>query len=139
MTILTKIIRIKTKKENDVIDISEQVLAAITESKLKNGIVTVFVSGSTAAVTTIEFEPGLVQDFPQMLSRIAPANISYEHQKMWHDDNGHSHVKASLVGPSLTVPFKNGQLFLGQWQQIVLLEFDTRPRERQIVLQIIGE
>jgi secondary thiamine-phosphate synthase enzyme len=139
MDVITKTIHIKTKKENDIVDITKHVSAAVAESKLANGNVTVFVSGSTAAVTTIEFEPGLVQDFPKMLSRLAPSDIDYEHQKMWHDDNGHSHVKASLVGPSLTIPFNDGNLFLGTWQQIVVLELDTRPRERQVVLQIIGK
>lgn len=139
MNVITKTIRIKTKKENDVVDITEQASSVVSQSKLENGNVTVFVSGSTAAVTTIEFEPGLIHDFPAMLSRIAPSSIDYEHQKMWHDGNGHSHVKASLVGPSLTIPFKDGNLLLGTWQQIVVIEMDTRPRERQIVLQVIGQ
>lgn len=139
MNVITKTIHIKTKKENDVVDITEQTSSVVSQSRLENGNVTVFVSGSTAAVTTIEFEPGLIHDFPAMLSRIAPNSIDYEHQKMWHDGNGHSHVKASLVGPSLTIPFKDGNLLLGTWQQIVVIEMDTRPRERQIVLQVIGQ
>jgi secondary thiamine-phosphate synthase enzyme len=114
-------------------------LKAIKESNLKNGIVTVFVSGSTAAITTIEYEPGLRNDFPNMLNRIIPRDIEYEHDKTWNDGNGHSHVRASLVGPSLTIPFKEGTLLLGTWQQLVLLEMDTRQRERQVILQIIGE
>ena len=122
-----------------MIDITEQTSKAVKESKLRDGIVTVFISGSTAAVTTIEYEPGLQQDFPKMLSRIAPEEIEYEHQKMWHDGNGHSHVRASLVGPSLTIPFKESDLILGTWQQIVLLEMDTRQRDRKIILQIMGE
>ena len=125
--------------QDDMIDITEQTSNAIKESKLKDGIVTVFVSGSTAALTTIEYEPGLKQDFPKMLSRIAPREIEYEHQKMWHDGNGHSHVRASLIGPSLTVPFKEGDLMLGTWQQIVLLELDTKGRDRKVILQLIGE
>ncbi|MGB8936607.1 MAG: secondary thiamine-phosphate synthase enzyme YjbQ, partial [Candidatus Nitrosopolaris sp.] len=107
--------------------------------KLKDGIVTIFVAGSTAAVTTIEYEPGLRIDFPKMLSRIAPKDLDYEHDKTWHDGNGHSHVRASLVGPSLTIPFKDNNLMLGTWQQIVLMEMDTGKRERKIILQIIGE
>lgn len=95
--------------------------------------------GSTAALTTIEYEPGLAMDFPEMLERVAPAGIEYEHHKRWHDDNGRSHVKASLVGPSLSVPFIQGGLTLGTWQQIVLVELDTRPRKREVVVQIIGE
>jgi len=139
MAVITKQIKISSKSENDVIDITEQVADAISESGISNGTITVFVSGSTGAITTIECEPGLVKDFPEMLSRIAPDDINYEHEQRWHDGNGRSHVKASLVGPSLTVPFKDGQLLLGTWQQIVFLELDTRARTRNLVLQIIGE
>jgi secondary thiamine-phosphate synthase enzyme len=139
MTVITKTTSIKTRGENDMIDITGQTSKAVEESKLKDGIVTVFVSGSTAAITTIEYEPGLAQDFPEMLSRIAPKDIEYEHDNTWHDGNGHSHVRASLIGPSLTIPFKDGDLTLGTWQQVVLLEIDTRKRERKIILQIIGE
>jgi len=139
MAVITKQIKISSKSENDIIDITEQVANAISESGISNGTITVFVSGSTGAITTIEFEPGLVNDFPEMLSRIAPDGINYEHEQRWHDGNGRSHVKASLVGPSLTVPFKDGQLLLGTWQQIVFLELDTRARTRNLVLQIIGE
>jgi secondary thiamine-phosphate synthase enzyme len=138
MNVITKTTRIKTRGENDMIDITGQTSKA-EESKLKDGIVTVFVLGSTAAITTIEYEPGLTQDFSRMLSRIAPIDIEYEHDNTWHDGNGHSHVRASLIGPSLTIPFKDGDLILGTWQQIVLLETDTRHRERKIILQIIGQ
>jgi secondary thiamine-phosphate synthase enzyme len=139
MTIVTESVQITSRGENDMIDITKSTSKAIEGSKLKNGIVTIFVAGSTAAVTTIEYEPGLRTDFPKMLSRIVPKNIEYEHDKTWHDGNGHSHVRASLVGPSLTVPFKDGRLLLGTWQQIVLVEMDTRQREREIILQIMGE
>jgi secondary thiamine-phosphate synthase enzyme len=139
MAIITKTIQTKSKGENDMVDLTKQTSKAIEESKLEDGIVTVFVSGSTAAVTTIEYEPGLENDFPKMLSRIAPKEIEYKHNKTWHDGNGHSHVRASLIGPSITIPFKDGNLLLGTWQQIVLLEMDTRQRERKIILQIIGE
>jgi secondary thiamine-phosphate synthase enzyme len=122
-----------------MIDITCQTDEAIKSSKLQDGIVTIFVSGSTAAVTTIEYEPGLKKDFPKMLSRIAPSEIEYEHDNTWQDGNGHSHVRASLIGPSLTVPFKNKSLMLGTWQQIIVLEMDIRPRDRKIILQIIGE
>ncbi len=122
-----------------MIDITRQTDEAIKASKLQDGIVIIFLSGSTAAVTTIEYEPGLKKDFPEMLARIAPEELEYEHDNTWHDGNGHSHVRASLVGPSLTVPFNNKSLMLGTWQQIVLLEMDTRPRERKIVLQMIGD
>ncbi|HET7284388.1 MAG TPA: secondary thiamine-phosphate synthase enzyme YjbQ [Nitrososphaeraceae archaeon] len=139
MTVITKTIEIKSKGENDMVDITDQTLKSILESKLENGIVTIFVSGSTAAVTTIEYEPGLRTDFPIMLDRIIPKDIEYKHDETWHDGNGHSHVRASLIGPSLTVPFKDRNLILGTWQQIVFVELDTRSRERRITLQIIGE
>ena len=139
MAVITKQIKISSKSENDIINITEQVADAISESGISNGTITVFVSGSTGAITTIEYEPGLVKDFPEMLSRVAPDDINYEHEQRWHDGNGRSHVKASLVGPSLTVPFKDRQLLLGTWQQIVFLELDTKARTRTLVLQIIGE
>lgn len=139
MTVITKSITIKSKSENDMIDITEQTAEVVSNSKIKSGNVTIFVSGSTAALTTIEYEPGLKKDFPEMLQRIAPDDIEYGHEQMWHDGNGRSHVKASLIGPSLTVPFTDGQLLLGTWQQIVLVELDTRGRSRSLVLQIIGE
>ena len=139
MTVISKIIRIDSKGENDIVDITEKTSKAVEETKLKNGIVTVFVPGSTAALTTIEYEQGLKDDFCRMLSRIAPKEVKYEHEKRWHDGNGHSHIRASLIGPSLTIPFKEGSLILGMWQQIVFLEMDIRQRKRDIVLQIIGE
>ena len=139
MTVITKAIKINSKGENDMVDITDQTLKAIHESKLKDGIVTVFVSGSTGAITTIEYEPGLIHDFPAMLSRIVPKNIEYKHDNTWHDGNGHSHVRASLIGPSLTIPILQGKLTLGTWQQIVMLEMDTRPRNRNVNVQIMGE
>jgi secondary thiamine-phosphate synthase enzyme len=139
MTVITQTINVKTKGQDNIIDITKQTSKEIEESKIKNGIATIFVSGSTAALTTIEYEPGLLSDFPNMLDRIAPKNIEYGHEKMWHDGNGHSHVRASLIGPSLTVPFSNGGLMLGTWQQIVLVELDTKSRDRSLILQIIGE
>lgn len=139
MKVLTKTIHVKTKGEDDMTDITEDVTGGVTSSQLKEGIVTIFVVGSTAAITTIEYEPGLRKDFPRMLARLAPSDIEYEHQKMWHDNNGHSHVRASLIGPSLTVPFRDGGLVLGTWQQLVLVEMDTRGRDREIILQIMGQ
>jgi len=139
MAVTSRNIQIKTSRENDIIDITEQTSRAVKESKMKNGIVTVFVSGSTAAITTLEYEPGLKTDFPNMLSRVAPKGIEYEHDKTWHDGNGHSHVRASLIGPSLTIPFREGQMMLGTWQQIVLIEMDAKPRERRVILQMMGE
>ena len=143
MPVNTRSISVRSHGENDIVDITDQVADAIKNSDINDGIVTIFVSGSTAAVTTIEYEPGLKKDFPAMLNRIAPSSsskfIEYEHDNTWHDGNGHSHVRASLIGPSLTIPFQNKRLMLGTWQQIVLSEMDIRPRERNIILQMIGE
>ena len=139
MSVITKVITVSSNGESDMIDITHQTDESIKASGLQDGIVTIFVSGSTASITTIEYELGLKKDFPKMLARIAPSEIEYEHDNTWHDGNGHSHVRASLIGPSLTVPFKNKSLMLGTWQQIVLLEMDTRPRERKVVLQMIGQ
>ena len=123
----------------DVIDITGKVAAIVRESSLESGIVVAFVSGSTGAVTTIEHEPGLVEDIKAAMDRLIPERIEYGHDRMWMDGNGHSHIRASLIGPSLTVPFSNGQLMLGTWQQIVFLELDNRPRKRHIIVQIMGE
>jgi secondary thiamine-phosphate synthase enzyme len=139
MAVVTRHVEVRSRAENDVVDITKDVQGAVQESGLKDGIVTVFVSGSTATVTTMEFEPGLIEDFPKMLERVSPRGISYEHQKTWRDDNGRSHVKASLVGPSLSVPFVDGILTLGTWQQVVFVELDIRPRTRKIVVQMVGE
>lgn len=139
MRIMTKNIQLKSKGETDIIDITDHVSQAIEESSVSNGIATVFVAGSTAALTTIEYEPGLKHDFPQMLSRVAPKDIVYEHDNTWHDGNGHSHVRASLIGPSLTIPVVGGKLTLGTWQQIIFLEMDTRPRNRNVIVQMLGE
>lgn len=138
MTVVGKVLQIKSKGEDDIIDLTKQTAKVVLDSKLADGIVTVFVVGSTAAITTIEFERGLAKDFPGMLSRVAPKEIYYEHEKMWQDGNGHAHIRASLIEPSLTVPFKEGNLMLGTWQQILLVEMDTRHRERKVVFQIIG-
>jgi secondary thiamine-phosphate synthase enzyme len=139
MAIFTKVIRVESRGEDDIVDLSSDAHQFLKEIKAKDGILIVFVSGSTAAITTTEFEPGLRKDIPAMLARIAPRQIDYEHNNRWHDGNGRSHVKASLIGPSLAVPFAEGNLLLGEWQQIVLLELDTRPRRRQIVLQVMSE
>jgi secondary thiamine-phosphate synthase enzyme len=138
LKVISKTIQLSSKGQDDVIDITKQVSNVVKDSNIENGTVTIFVAGSTAAITTIEYEPGLIKDFPEMLSRIIPKNIEYEHDNTWHDGNGHSHVRASLVGPSLTVPIINGKLTLGTWQQIVLLEMDTRPRNRNLILQIMS-
>ena len=139
MTVKTKQLSIHTRGEGDILDITNEVAEAVVETRLKNGVVTVFVPGSTGALTTIEYESGLLKDLPNMLERIAPKNLVYEHEKRWHDGNGHSHVRASLIGPSLTVPFANGRLTLGTWQQIIFMELDVRSRARNLILQIMGE
>jgi secondary thiamine-phosphate synthase enzyme len=123
MTIITRTIQVKSRGENDMIDMTKQTSRLITESKLEEGLVTVFVPGSTAAISTIEYEPGLINDFPDMLSRVVPNDIEYKHDETWQDGNGHSHVRASLIGPSLTIPFKDGKLMLGIWQQKCYLKW----------------
>jgi len=128
-----------TKGKTDIIDITEQVEGKIYNSEISSGTVTIFISGSTAGLTTIEYESGLLADFKALWNRIAPEDIRYDHNERWEDGNGYAHVRASLLGPSLTVPFKDKKLTLGTWQQIVLVDFDNRPRQRQIVLQIMGE
>jgi secondary thiamine-phosphate synthase enzyme len=139
IVVITKQGSIRTKGEGDILDITSTVTEAVTESKLMNGIVTIFVPGSTGAITTIEYEPGLLKDFPNMLARLAPKNLMYEHEKRWRDGNGHSHVRASLIGPSLTIPFTQRRLTLGTWQQIIFIELDVRNRSRNLIFQIIGE
>ena len=131
-------ISISTKGETDIINITEDVSKIVKSSGIKNGIGCVFVPGATGAITTIEYEPGLLQDLPKALERLFPKGIEYRHEQTWHDGNGHSHIRASMIGPSLTVPVKNGKLILGTWQQIVFLELDVRKRKREIVVQIVG-
>lgn len=133
-------LKIPTKGNCDVVDITTQVSEAITQAGITNGIVTVFNVGSTAGITTTEYEPGLVNyDIEAAFEKIAPQNARYEHEETWHDDNGHSHVRATMLGPSLTVPLVDGQMTLGTWQQIILIDFDTRARTRTIICQIIGQ
>lgn len=139
MAVVTKDIILQTKGNCDILDITSQVMKKVEESGVSNGIVTLFVSGSTAGITTIEYEPRLLSDFKSMWDRVIPQNIPYEHNKTWGDGNGHSHVRASMLGASLTIPFVNKRLTLGTWQQIVFLDFDNRPRSRKMVLQIMGE
>jgi secondary thiamine-phosphate synthase enzyme len=140
LKVVTKSFEVKSRGENEVVDVTRDVREALKASGLSDGVAVVFVVGSTAAITIMEFEAGLVKDFPAMLERTAPeSGVEYEHHRKWHDANGHSHVKASLVGPSLSIPFVGGEMVLGQWQQVVYLEFDVRPRTRKIVVQILGE
>ena len=133
-------LNIKTKGNCDVINITDQVVAAVTRSALTAGTVTVFNVGSTAGITTTEYEPGLADyDLKAAFEKIAPENARYEHEETWHDDNGHAHVRASLLGPSLSVPVVDGRLTLGTWQQIILIDFDTRARTRTVICQMVGD
>ncbi|MBI2833071.1 MAG: YjbQ family protein [Acidobacteria bacterium] len=130
---------VKTRGQGDVKDVTPEVVAAVEESGLTDGLVTVFVAGSTAGMTTIEFEPGAVADLDRAFEQIAPRHADYRHHLRWGDDNGSSHVRAAILGPSLSVPLKDGVPVLGTWQQIVLVEFDTRPRARKYIIQLLGE
>jgi len=130
---------VRTRGQGDAHDISEVVARAVRDSACASGVATVFVVGSTAAITTIEFEPGAIADFNRLLDQLAPARGEYRHHERWGDDNGSSHVRAALIGPSLTVPFVDRGLTLGTWQQVMLLELDTRGRTRQVIVQVIGE
>ena len=137
--VVTKRISFESKGDCDIIDITPQVEQEVAQSEVNSGIATLFVTGSTAGISTIEFESGLISDFKDMWERNISKNIPYDHNSRWGDGNGHSHVRASLLGASLVVPFNEKKLSLGTWQQIVVVDFDNRPRSRQIILQIMGE
>jgi secondary thiamine-phosphate synthase enzyme len=137
--VITQELSLHTKGHCDIQDITPQVTGAVRDSGLQAGIVTVFCPGATGGLTTIEYESGALADLQQVFDEIAPADRDYRHHLRWGDDNGHSHVRAALIGPSLTVPFVDGHLTLGTWQQIVFLDFDTRPRSRRLVAQLMGE
>ena len=130
---------VSTNGQGDVRDITAAIAQAVADSRLTAGVATIFVVGSTAAVTTLEFEPGVVHDLNGVFDALAPRDGEYRHHLRWGDDNGSSHVRAALVGPSISIPFADKQLALGTWQQVVLLEFDTRPRTREIVIQLVGD
>jgi secondary thiamine-phosphate synthase enzyme len=139
MGVYHKEFTIKTHGEGDIIDITDDVQQVAKQSQLQNGIVCIFVPGSTGAIITLEYEPGLLKDIPRALDHIAPKGVDYKHHETWHDDNGHSHVRASLLGPSITIPLQDGVLVHGTWQQIAFIELDTQPRTRKIIVQIVGE
>ena len=139
MKIVTEFIDISTRGGSDVVDVTPQVERLLEQTGLAEGQVTVFVPGSTAGVTTVEYEPGLVRDIPEALEVLAPSGRRYHHDATWGDGNGHAHVRAALIGPSLTVPFKSGRMVLGTWQQVVVVDCDNRPRNRSIAVQFIGE
>jgi secondary thiamine-phosphate synthase enzyme len=138
MEIATDSVSVSTHGDSEILDVTPKVQGVVQKTGFQEGQVLVFVSGSTAGLTTVEYEPGLLEDLPAAFDRIAPRGIRYAHEETWHDGNGHSHVRASLLGPSLTVPFRDGRLLLGTWQQIVLIDFDNRPRKRELVVQISG-
>jgi secondary thiamine-phosphate synthase enzyme len=139
MPVLTVRQSLETRGNNHAADITSQVAQAVTESSIDSGTATIFVTGSTAGITTIEFEPGCVYDLDVAFERLFPRDITYRHHERWGDDNGHSHIRAAMLGPSMTVPFEQRELLLGTWQQIILVDFDTRPRTRNYVVQIVGE
>ena len=137
--VATQNFQISTNGQGDVRDVTRQIADAVSRSGMRSGIVTVFAVGSTAGMTTVEFEGGAIEDLNAVFEQLAPREGEYRHHLRWGDDNGSSHVRAAIVGPSLTVPFVDGAIVLGTWQQIVLLEFDTRARSREVVVQIVGE
>lgn len=139
MKIITEHHSVKTKGNCDIIDITENVRNNLLTHKLKQGNATVFVVGSTASISTIEYEPGLKKDLPEILEKFIPSGQKYHHNDTWGDHNGHSHLRSTLFGCSQTIPFTNGELLLGTWQQIILIDFDERPRTRKFVVQLIGE
>jgi secondary thiamine-phosphate synthase enzyme len=130
---------VQTRGFSDIVDVTDKVASVINESGLKSGIATVFVVGSTASISTIEYEPALTEDVKEQLNQLIPSNLKSRHSETWGDDNGFSHIRATLMGPGITVPFADKQLVLGTWQQIVVLDHDNRPRSRKIFVQIIGE
>ncbi|MGB7062391.1 MAG: secondary thiamine-phosphate synthase enzyme YjbQ [Candidatus Zixiibacteriota bacterium] len=139
MSVVTKTFSVKTRGDTDIIDITSQVANALKEAELSNGTLTVFIPGSTAGITTTEYEPGLLKDLPAFYEKIIPRGADYQHNLTWGDGNGHSHVRAALIKSFFTVPFVNRKMILGTWQQIILIDFDNRRRQREIVVQIMGE
>jgi secondary thiamine-phosphate synthase enzyme len=139
MAIITDRLSLSTQGHTSVIDITDSVKSALQKRDIKDGILNLFVPGSTAALTTIEYEPGAVEDLREAIERLIPRTVPYAHDSRWGDGNGYAHVRASFIGPSLTIPFRDGKLLLGTWQQIVFIDFDNRPRSREIIIQIVGE
>lgn len=139
MPVVTDVVEVSTRGDDEMVDLTARVQEVVARHRFREGQALVFVAGSTAGLTTVEYEPGLLRDLPAAFERLAPRGMRYHHEDTWHDGNGHSHVRASLLGPSLTVPFRSGELMLGTWQQIVLIDFDNRPRKREVVVQLSGE
>jgi secondary thiamine-phosphate synthase enzyme len=138
VTVHTGLLRLETEGEAQIVDLTEGVLAVVRQSGVAAGVVSVFVTGSTAAVTTMEYEPGGVADLRALVEQLVPRAASYQHNVLNHDDNAHAHLRASLIGPSETVPLVAGRLVLGTWQQIVLIDFDDRPRRREVHVQVVS-
>ena len=130
---------VKTEGNTDIIDLTPLIQKNLKKSKIKRGIVNIFSPGSTVSISTMEYEPNLIKDVKNVFERIAPSDVEYEHHKTWGDFNGHSHVRATLTGASISIPFENQELLLGTWQQVVLIDFDVRPREREVILTLMGE
>jgi secondary thiamine-phosphate synthase enzyme len=139
VTIRTKKFTEKTAGFCDIVDITGKITEQIEHGKVRQGLISVFVSGSTAAITTVEYEPGLIKDLKEFVEKLIPSKRKYHHDDRWGDDNGFSHLRASLFGPSVSIPIENGRALLGTWQQVILLDFDNRPRTREITVQLIGE
>lgn len=139
MAVKSNSISLTTRGDGDIHDITDQIARQVSQSGLRNGTVTVFCPSSTSALTTIEYESGALSDLRRLFDEIIPQNREYAHNARWHDGNGHSHVRAALLGPSLTIPFVDGGLTLGTWQQVIYVDFDNRPRQRQLVVQLVGE
>jgi len=139
MSVKTFSLSLSTRGDADIQDITDQIASHVIKSGLKNGAVTIFCPSSTSGLTTIEYEGGALSDLRRLFDEIVPSNREYAHNERWHDGNGHSHVRAALLGPSITIPFVDGQLTLGTWQQVIYVDFDNRPRQRKLVVQVIGE
>lgn len=139
MTVKNKTLNLRTQGRDHIIDITEKVAKIVSDSKIKNGTVTVFIHGSTASVTTVEYEPGLVKDIKEFDEKIIPSSEGYAHDATWGDANGYAHLRASLYGPSITVPVVSGSMTLGTWQQIIVIDHDNRARDRQVIIQVMGE
>lgn len=139
MAVHTLAFEVRSTADTDIFDITDQVVRAVDDSSLTSGTATVFVPGSTGAVTTVEYEPGAVSDLKELFDRIVPRDIDYAHELTWHDGNGYSHVRAALIGPSLSVPFLDGRPVLGTWQQVILIDCDNKARNRRVIVQVVGE
>jgi secondary thiamine-phosphate synthase enzyme len=137
--IVTKTITLSTEGRCDIHDITDQIINIVNSSGINSGTVTIFVPGSTGGLTTIEYEPGILSDLPELMEKLIPSDVSYKHDQTWHDGNGFSHLRSAMIGPDITIPFVAGKLTLGTWQQVVFMDFDNRSRKRELVVQIMGE